>query len=115
MHGSLPRTLGSLLLLIVLLFCMLVAANIPRLYAEEVLLLFPALLFGHAVLLCGALCLYRLYAINLKTALGRRRFARSGNASDDLPWANNRQWVAKRVTHTGCGIARFLWHFAANW
>jgi hypothetical protein len=105
MHGTLPRILGSLLLHIVLLFCVWVAANIPNLYAEEGLPLFPALLFGQAVLVCGALCLCGLYAINQKTALGRRRLAGSGNASDDLPWAHNRQWVAKRVRHAGCGIA----------
>ncbi|MEM9471330.1 MAG: hypothetical protein AAGA00_05195 [Pseudomonadota bacterium] len=111
MHLVFP---GLLLVLPVVLLAVLLL-NLPTLYREEGLPLFPALLAGEACLIGLAVCLYGLYVIVLEPRRNRNRLRREQASSASAPWLGNKQWASKRITHTRQGKVLFLWLFAVNW
>ncbi len=111
MHLVFP---GLVLVLPVVLLVILLV-NLPTLYREEGLPLFPALLAGEACLIGLAVCLYGLYAVVLEPRRNRNRLRRERASSASAPWLRNKQWASKRLTHTKLGKVLFLWLFAINW
>lgn len=105
---------GLMLVLPVVLMAVLLV-NLPALYREEGLPLFPALLAAEACLIGLAVCLYGLHVIVLEPRRNRNRLRRERASGGSAPWLGNKQWASKRLTHTRLGKVLFLWLFAVNW
>ncbi|MEO9875616.1 MAG: hypothetical protein ABJM26_17710 [Anderseniella sp.] len=102
-----------LVLLIALLAVFLV--NLPSLFREQGLPLFPALLAGQACLIGLLICLYGLYVFLIEPLSNRNRLRRELARGTATPWLQNSQWASKRMSHTRAGKVLFLWLFVVNW
>lgn len=109
------RVIPSLILVLLIALLAVFLVNLPSLYSDQGLPLFPAFLAGQACLIGLLVCLYGLYVLLLEPSSNRRRLIRELGAGNTMPWLENQQWANKRMTHTRAGKVLFLWLFVANW
>lgn len=89
--------------------------NLPSLYLEQGLPLFPALLAAQAAAVGIALCLYGIYLVFVVAVRNRRRLRQQTSKASNKPWMDNPQWARKRIRHSKAGKVILMWVFVANW
>lgn len=111
MHRIIPGLILAFIMALLAVFLV----NLPSLYTEQGLPLFPALLAGQACIIGLLICLYGLYILVVEPLSNRNRLRREIASDAAMPWLENSQWASKRMTHTRAGKVLFLWLFVANW